>query len=151
VLNNAEIDGYFRAGVGACLMNDRGEVLIMRRVDVTNAWQMPQGGINAGETTEQALVREVAEETGLIEDEYRINVSTGWLAYELPKSAWQAKTGRGQTQKWFQCLVDSGIEIKPDQNEFDSYRWVTPDEVISLAADFRKEMYTAIIDSFSLR
>ena len=151
MLNDDEVDGYFRAGVGACLTNDRGEILIMRRVDVANAWQMPQGGINAGETPEQALVREVAEETGLNDDAYQIKSSTGWLAYELPKSAWQVKTGRGQTQKWFQCLVGSSIEIKPDQDEFDRYRWVSPEQVISLAVDFRKDMYTAIIDSFSLR
>jgi len=150
VLNDIDVDGYFRAGVGAYLMNDRGEVLIMRRVDVPDAWQMPQGGIQQGEDPEQALVREVLEETGLTKDDFQILASTRWISYELPQAAWRPKTGRGQTQKWFQGLVNEGTDIKPNREEFDAYRWVEPDEVINLATDFRKDAYRAIIDSFSL-
>ena len=150
MLDDIDVDGYFRAGVGACLINGRGEVLIMRRVDVADAWQMPQGGIQHSEDPEQALVREVLEETGLGKDDFRILTTTGWIAYQLPQAAWRPKTGRGQTQKWFQCLVNEGTNIIPDREEFDAFRWVEPDEVIALAADFRKDAYQSIIDSFSL-
>ena len=151
MLKESDIAGYFRAGVGACLINDRGQVLVMHRADVPGAWQMPQGGIDAGEQPEQALLREVSEEVGLSAADYQIKASTGWLAYELPRQAWRAKTGRGQAQKWFLCRIDKDAEIKPDQHEFDNYRWVDPDEAIALCADFRKEMYSSIFNSFASR
>lgn len=150
-MEESSIDTYFRAGVGACLQNENGEVLVMRRADVAGeSWQMPQGGIQNGETPEQALIREVLEETGIDADRYELQASTGWIAYELPEAYWSTKTGRGQTQKWFRCRVKAGTEIRPDQNEFDSYRWVRPDQLIPLASDFRRDAYRAIVYALGL-
>ena len=150
MLEESDIDGYFRAGIGACLLNGRNEILIMRRTDFADSWQMPQGGIKQGEKPRQALAREVLEETGLTVDDYRVVSATEWITYELPTENRSSKTGRGQTQRWFQCLVKDGIEIVPDQDEFNAFQWVKPKEAIDLAVDFRKDAYTAIIDSFSL-
>lgn len=148
MLNESNIDGYFRAGVGACLVNHKGEILIFRRTDVEDSWQMPQGGIQRGENPEQALIREVSEEAGLGIDDYRIISSTGWISYELPVENWGPKTGRGQTQKWFQCLVNEGVKIVPDQSEFDRYQWVDTHLAIDMAVEFRKATYASVIDAF---
>ena len=55
----------YRRGVGVMLFNARGQVFVARRIDMTSeAWQMPQGGIDAGEDAEKAAYRELQEETG---------------------------------------------------------------------------------------
>lgn len=148
MLEESNVSCYFRAGVGACLLNHKSEILIMRRADIADSWQMPQGGIHHGENPQQALVREVLEETALGKDDYSIISSTGWLSYELPVKNWGQKTGRGQTQKWFQCLINEGVEIVPDQSEFDRYQWVVNQQVIDLAVEFRKDVYKVVLETF---
>lgn len=142
---------YFRAGVGAMIVDSSStRVLVLRRADVTEreAWQMPQGGIKAGESACQALVREVAEEVGLEEDQYEIvRECAAWLAYELPEAYRSVKTGRGQVQKWFLLRIGAdGTRIEPDQVEFDRSRWVPLDELIVLAAPFRASIYRKLVD-----
>ena len=75
----------FRPGVGAMLFNGEGEVFVGRRFGLRGAyvWQMPQGGIDDGETPAMAVMRELAEETGT--DKADIIAETkGWLTYDLP-------------------------------------------------------------------
>ena len=92
----------FRAGVGAIILNEDGKVLGLERKDIPDAWQMPQGGLEENETPEQAVKREVCEETGIEASNLELIASTpGWLAYELPEEARSKKIGRGQVQRWF--------------------------------------------------
>ena len=94
----------FRPNVGIMLANARGELLWARRVGQTG-WQFPQGGINQGETPEQALYRELREEVGLGPDDVELLDSTrGWLRYRLPQRLLRHGSQPlciGQKQKWF--------------------------------------------------
>jgi len=77
-------DGY-RANVGIVLSNSEGAVLWARRAG-QDAWQFPQGGINADEDPEQAMYRELWEEVGLKPEHVEIvGVTRKWLRYRLPK------------------------------------------------------------------
>jgi len=95
----------YRRCVGVMLVNAAGEVLVGQRIDNPGpALQMPQGGIDPGETVREAALRELAEETGLTPDKVRIEAETEeWLTYDLPHDLvpriWKGRY-RGQEQKW---------------------------------------------------
>ena len=103
----------FRPNVGIIIANDEGQVLWARR-NGHEAWQFPQGGINAGESPEQAMYRELWEEVGLEKQDVRILAQTrGWLRYRLPRRYVRhdsAPVCIGQKQKWFLLK----LAAKPD-------------------------------------
>ena len=73
-------DGY-RPNVGIVICNRQGQVMWARRFG-QHSWQFPQGGINPGESAEQAMYRELFEEVGLSRKDVRILASTrNWLRY----------------------------------------------------------------------
>lgn len=123
-------DGY-RANVGIILGNAQGRVLWAKRIG-QDAWQFPQGGIRRGETSEQALYRELEEEIGLRAEHVRIVGTTqSWLRYRLPKRYVRHNSHPlciGQKQKWYLLeLVASQDCVRfdsTDQPEFDGWRWV---------------------------
>ncbi|MEW8956808.1 NUDIX hydrolase [Clostridium sp.] len=49
----------------ACITNDKGEILLQKRSDKEELWGLPGGAIELYESVEEALIREVKEETGL--------------------------------------------------------------------------------------
>src|SRR3990167_11423886 len=94
----------FRPNVGIILANEFGQVLWAKRIG-HNAWQFPQGGIQHGETPEQAMYRELREEVGLMPEHVQILGRTrDWMRYEVPQS-WSKRESRGgyrgQKQIWF--------------------------------------------------
>src|SRR5437667_7431009 len=92
----------FRAGVGAVIYKAGGSVLVLERSDLPGSWQFPQGGLHAGETVEDALYREIREETGLTKEQLRQSFEVPmWIGYELPEEMRRKKTGRGQVHRWF--------------------------------------------------
>ena len=101
----------FRAGAGAAIVDREGRVLAFDRADVDGpAWQLPQGGLERGESPERAVWREVEEETGLTAARLELLGSLPEpLAYELPEAMRSARTGRGQVIYWFFfALVGAG-------------------------------------------
>ncbi|MBT6407024.1 MAG: RNA pyrophosphohydrolase, partial [Rhodospirillaceae bacterium] len=93
----------YRPCVGALLLNRAGEVFVARRIDTPDGWQMPQGGIDDDESPLDAVLRELAEETGVTSVEV-LGESSGWLQYDLPDELIGKVLGgiyRGQRQKWF--------------------------------------------------
>ena len=139
----------FRANVGIVLANDRGQVLWARRVGGRDAWQFPQGGINANESPEQALYRELHEEVGLSPQAVEILGTTrGWLRYRLPKRfirKGQDPVCIGQKQKWYllRMLADDD-EVKLDLNhkpEFDDWQWVSYWYPLNQVISFKREVY----------
>ncbi|MFW6089679.1 MAG: NUDIX domain-containing protein, partial [Gemmatimonadota bacterium] len=93
---------YFRAGVGALIVDGSGRVLACERADVPGAWQLPQGGLRSGEDPLEGALREVEEETGVARGELELlDRHPEPLVYELPPEARSPKTGRGQVQYWF--------------------------------------------------
>ena len=96
----------YRKNVGVMLVNSDDRVFVGRRIDMKGPhWQMPQGGIDPGESPKEAALRELEEETGVSRDLVRIEAENeDWLAYDLPlellDKLWGGKY-RGQEQKWF--------------------------------------------------
>jgi putative (di)nucleoside polyphosphate hydrolase len=118
-----------------------------------SAWQMPQGGIDPGETPMQAALRELCEETGTDKAEI-IAESREWLHYDLPPplagTAWGGRY-RGQRQKWFLMrFVGQDIDINLDRHEaeFDAWKWVPPAELPGLIVDFKRAIYVALLEEF---
>lgn len=93
---------YFRAGVGAVILNGCGTVFAIERKAAPGSWQLPQGGLDAGEDPLQGIFREVFEETGIKQGDLKLlGQYPEPLAYELPAEYRKPKTGRGQVQYWF--------------------------------------------------
>lgn len=139
----------FRPNVGIMLANSRGQLLWARRVGGQNAWQFPQGGIQRGETAEQALYRELYEEVGLREQDVAVVASTrGWLRYRLPQRLLRRDSKPlciGQKQKWFllQMLADDEA-VRFDgaaKAEFDGWQWVSYWYPLAQVVAFKREVY----------
>ncbi len=139
----------FRPNVGIVVANDHGQVLWARRVGGRDAWQFPQGGINRGETAEEALYRELEEEIGLTADSVEVLGSTrGWLRYRLPRRfirKGQNPVCIGQKQKWFLLrLVADDAAVRLDLSakpEFDHWQWVSYWYPLNQVISFKREVY----------
>ena len=145
----------YRPAVGIMLLNPLGKVFVARRLDMPAkpAWQMPQGGIDAGETPHQAAFRELREEIGTAAAEI-IGESRGWLQYDLPAElAGTGWGGRycGQRQKWFLMRFtgrDSDINLATEHPEFDAWQWVAPTRLPELIVPFKRQLYTGVLAEF---
>jgi putative (di)nucleoside polyphosphate hydrolase len=151
----------YRPCVGIMLLNARGDVWVGRRVgspnqgNLSNFWQMPQGGIDEGEAPAAAAVRELAEETG-VRSATILAESTAWYPYDLPPeligNIWGGKY-RGQMQRWFALRFtgdDSEIDIAPpgQEREFVEWRWAPMADLPRLIVPFKRDVYTQVIAEF---
>ena len=144
---------FFRANVGAVVLDERNHILVMRRKAVRDgAWQMPQGGIEAGETPLEALYRELREETGLEAHDIEVVSSAhDWLVYELPPEYRNPKVGWGQAQRWYLLRLNCARTLaRPDEIEFDEVDWVTSKLLVSRAISFRVPIYQKLVEEFAL-
>lgn len=141
----------YRRGVGIMLINQAGLVFLAQRLDTTQAaWQMPQGGIEAGENPAEAAMRELAEEIGTGEAEI-IAETAGWFDYDFPPELagrlWGGRY-RGQTQKWFVCRFlghDDDINLDTEHPEFRAWKWAGIDDLDALIVPFKRGLYRAVI------
>ena len=145
-------EGY-RPGVGLMLLNPAGRIWIGRRSGMEGeVWQMPQGGIEPGESPRAAALRELAEEVGTSRARI-LAESRDWLTYDLPPelaaSRWKGRY-RGQAQRWFalgfegsDAEIDLATHSKP---EFDAWRWAELDELAALIVAFKRPLYERVID-----
>jgi putative (di)nucleoside polyphosphate hydrolase len=144
--------GGYRPGVGIMLLNRNNRVFVGRRHKPKDAgWQMPQGGIDEGETPRAAALRELHEETGVVDPEI-LAESRVWLCYELPEEllgkAWNGRW-RGQRQKWFAMrFKGSDADIKIDRHEFDDWKWVRMAELPDLIVPFKRQVYISVLSEF---
>jgi putative (di)nucleoside polyphosphate hydrolase len=141
----------YRPCVGIMLFNQDGKVFVGKRLDQTvESWQMPQGGIDKGETPQQAARRELMEEVGTDKAEF-LGEMDDWVTYDLPAHlvgvAFHGKY-RGQRQKWFALRFtgsDADIDLTRHEPEFSDYRWVTLGELPALIVPFKRQTYKAVI------
>jgi putative (di)nucleoside polyphosphate hydrolase len=142
--------------VGVVLVNADGLVFAGRRIDSPSpAWQMPQGGIDDGETPQAAALRELWEETGVTADKVTaVGRTRGWLTYDLPPELMGKVWGgryRGQKQKWFLFRFsgqDGDIRIDTRHPEFSEWRWIAADEMLAAIVPFKRAVYAQVIDAF---
>ena len=140
-------DGY-RKNIGIILCNSKNELLICKRIK-ENSWQVPQGGFEKNESSENAMFRELFEEIGLQKNDIAILGKTKkWLKYDLPKK-YQRKTNNqlcvGQKQIWFLLRLisnDQSINLCTSKNpEFDAWEWVSEKKPLEIVISFKKNVY----------
>jgi putative (di)nucleoside polyphosphate hydrolase len=138
---------HFRAGVVIVVRRDDGQVLAFERVDQSDQWQLPQGGIQSGESPVDAAWRELEEETGLGPASVElIGEHPSWVAYEWPAEVVAGGNRLGQVQRWyFFRFHDDAIEPAPDGREFRAWRWVEPEWLIEQVVAFRRPAYEAVL------
>ncbi|MEQ9145924.1 MAG: RNA pyrophosphohydrolase [Parvibaculaceae bacterium] len=149
----------YRRCAGIMLVNNDGKVWVGNRIGTTNpetlsTWQMPQGGIDKGESPAEAAVRELKEEVGTDKAEI-VAESAEWYNYDLPAplqgKALKGKY-RGQTQRWFVMRftgTDADIDIAADDyQEFSEWRWADIDELADLIVDFKRPVYVKVVEEF---
>lgn len=150
----------YRPCVGIMAINRAGMVWIGRRVAGRRAvegvgqwWQMPQGGLDPGESAREAALRELGEETGMHSVEV-VGEGPRPYRYDLPADlvphTWGGRF-RGQEQTWFAIRFlgpDSEIDISGHggmEAEFDSWRWARLDELVDLIVPFKRDVYARAI------
>ncbi|HEY9134367.1 MAG TPA: RNA pyrophosphohydrolase [Pseudomonadales bacterium] len=147
----------FRSNVGIILANNEGRLLWAKRVGQAS-WQFPQGGVDQGESSEQALYRELQEEIGLVEKDVEVIASTqAWLKYTLPKKYLRTRNNPGcigQKQKWYLLRLlaeESNINLASGDVavEFDHWRWVSYWYPLSNVIDFKKDVYRQALKELS--
>lgn len=144
----------YRSGVGIVLLNRDNLVFVGQRIDrTTEAWQMPQGGIDEGEQPVEAALRELEEEIGT-DKAVIVAESRDWLTYDLPAEligkVWRGRY-RGQKQKWFAMRFegdDGDIRLQTAHPEFDAFRWVPMPELPSLIVPFKRRLYEDVVAEF---
>ena len=152
----SEDDHLYRLGVGVMLLNREGKVFVGARIDnPEDAWQMPQGGIDADEEPWPAALRELEEETGvgpaLVE---KVAECPEALRYDLPEE-WRPRLwggqSKGQVQHWFLVRFtgsDSDVNIATAHPEFRAWQWVEPDRLPDLIVPFKRALYERLLADF---
>jgi putative (di)nucleoside polyphosphate hydrolase len=154
----------YRLCVGVMVLNRDGRVFVGRRfagpehVDVNHPWQMPQGGVDAGEDPYPAALRELAEETNITSVKL-LAEAPEWFTYDLPRElvphAWGGRY-RGQKQKWY-ALRFTGKESEINvahpagghEPEFSAWRWVPMRELPDLIIPFKRNVYEQVVATFA--
>ena len=146
----------YRPAAGVMLLNRDGKVFVAQRLDSTlEAWQMPQGGLDEGETPEEGALRELEEETGIRRDKVEVIARCPVeLLYDLPDDLvgklWKGRW-RGQRQSWFLCRflgTDADVNIETAEPEFRAWKWAEPDELPAMIVPFKKKLYEDVLAAF---
>ncbi len=144
----------YRPNVAAIVLSSsypsKCEILVASRIDIKDAWQFPQGGIDEGETPEIALFRELKEEIGTDEVEI-IAQYPGWVSYDFPPAVAAKMTPYdGQTQKYFLVRLKKGakININTELPEFSEYKFVPSNKLNDYITFFKRTVYKKVLKYF---
>ena len=152
----------YRPNVGVALFNRDGRVFYGHRVVLSSSvaadksrisewrWQMPQGGVDAGENIVDAAFRELKEETGIVSARL-LTMTPGWLSYKFP-DGYKKRNWIGQRQKWAAMMFEGDeteIDLEADDHqEFDDWRWGELEEAPSLIVPFKRKVYEELMAAF---
>lgn len=147
----------YRPNVGLALFSKAGYVFLGRRINSRGAfqWQMPQGGIDEGETPQDAAMRELEEEIGVPPKLTSILEETeNWIYYDFPPDLKKRLGGPyvGQRQKWFALRFrgsDSDVRLDLHTPEFDAWRWAPLAATPPMVIPFKRPVYSAVAERFA--
>ena len=139
-----------RKGVGVALLNNNNEVFVAKRIDNPNDfWQMPQGGVDQNENSFEAAIRELKEETSIVNVELIKEIKEE-ITYNLPDNLlgiiWKGKF-KGQTQKWYIMRFlgnDNEINLKTKHPEFLEWKWINIQNITDKVVNFKIHVYEKI-------
>lgn len=146
----------YRPNVAALVLDARGRLLVCERAGCPGSWQFPQGGIDPGEETRDALHREIREEIGLLPEHYEVLEERGGYRYLYPPDVRNKKLRKhghhGQEQTYFLCrLLPDAPEVDVDQKprEFSDYQWIKPARFnIKWLPAFKRDVYREVMRDF---
>lgn len=147
---NTAVPEFYRPNVGLMLIGPQRRIFVGRRVNQPDAWQMPQGGVDKGETPIEAAHRELVEEVGTAKA-LLLRQTRDWLTYDVPEELhpphWKGRW-KGQAQRWFALGFvgeDSDIDLAAHEQEFDAWRWVPASELLELAVAWKRPVYEIVL------
>jgi 8-oxo-dGTP pyrophosphatase MutT (NUDIX family) len=130
-----------RKNSAAVIINSNGLILVGKRTDVPDAWQLPQGGVDKSEDEQDAVLREILEETGIEAEFLKVIKKTHAIKYLFPPEIKKKMNFDGQEQLFFLIKIsDSGWSLKRS-DEFSDFEWIDKNEVVKRAVDFKKNSY----------
>jgi putative (di)nucleoside polyphosphate hydrolase len=149
-----ETPKFYRPNVGLMLIGPGHQVFIGQRLNQPDAWQMPQGGVDEGETAVEAACRELREEVGTAKA-LLLRESRDWVTYEVPPAMhpphWKGRW-HGQAQKWFALGfigTDADIDLAAHDQEFGAWRWAAANELPGLIVAWKRPAYEAVLEEFA--
>ena len=145
---------FYRPNVGLMLIGPGRHIFVGRRVNQPDAWQMPQGGVDKGETPVEAACRELREEVGTAKA-LLLRETRDWVTYDVPAELrppyWKGRW-RGQAQKWFALAFtgrDSDIDLTAHDQEFNAWRWAPAGELLESIVAWKRPVYEAVLNEFT--
>lgn len=146
---------WFRRNAGIVVFRADKKVLLCQRSDMEDSWQFPQGGIEEGETPEQAAARELREETSLLGLQH-VATLTEAARYRFPPAVIASMQKRGfnnagQDMYWSLFYfdgTDAAINLNTETPEFKAFKWTSLEEAVELAVDFKKPAYQKMYQAF---
>jgi putative (di)nucleoside polyphosphate hydrolase len=148
-----DVPEFYRANVGLMLIGPERRVFVGRRLNQPDAWQMPQGGVDKGETPVEAACRELREEIGTTKA-LLLRETHDWVTYDVPLAMhpphWKGRW-RGQAQKWFALGFtgqDSDIDLAAHHQEFDAWQWLPAHQLPEVIVPWKRPVYQAVLKEF---
>jgi putative (di)nucleoside polyphosphate hydrolase len=142
----------YRPNVAAILRNPQHEIFVAERINISGAWQFPQGGVDEGETHDEALVRELEEEIGVKPELVKIIEKRGGYRYAFSKGRLKYGIYGGQEQTYYLCDylgTDADIRLDATHQEFSTYKWIKPAEFsLEWVPRFKRPVYIAVFKDF---
>ncbi len=137
----------YRHGAAVLLLRPAGdgfEMLLVHKPRKRDAWQLPQGGIEEGETVEQGALRELSEEAGVTGVRV-LGISDKVYQYDFPLSyrRFRPDSVKGQHISFIYALAPADVSVQVDNKEINGYEWITRGQ---MGKRLRREAYRSLVE-----